>query len=214
MTQGWFDALSEQKFFDQYQANEAANTRYKAGATPEISARVGQIYSQSPWMTPGQVLALAKGNASPQAVELASQTQAKRVPALLDPNKPDNKSFFERNVYDKVKETTRWSFAALDTIKDLSQNVASQVFNPGDPAGFDGWFQSTSLGTMLSDSEQAGEGFFLGGTSLLAYLVFQLRNTTCQLMPIPYESHLIQEMSHLQKKHPQVVVKMGAYLGQ
>jgi hypothetical protein len=163
MTQGWFDALSEQKFFDQYQANEAANTRYKAGATPEISARVGQIYSQSPWMTPGQVLALAKGNASPQAVELASQTQAKRVPALLDPNKPDNKSFFERNVFDKVKETTRWSFAALDTIKDLSQNVASQVFNPGDPAGFDGWFQSTSLGTMLSDSEQAGEGFFLGG---------------------------------------------------
>jgi len=163
MTQGWFDALSEQKFFDQYQANEAANTRYKAGATPEIAARVGQIYSQSPWMTPGQVLALAKGNASPQAVELASQTQAKRVPALLDPNKPDDKGFFERNVFDKIKETTRWSFAALDTVKDLSQNVASQVFNPNNPAGFDGWFQSTSLGTMLSDSEQAGEGYFLGG---------------------------------------------------
>lgn len=163
MTQGWFDALSEQKFFDQYQANEAANTRYKAGATPEISARVGQIYSQSPWMTPGQVLALAKGNASPQAVELASQTQAKRVPALLDPNKSDDKSFFERNVYDKVKETTRWSFAALDTVKDLTQNVASQIFSANDPAGFDGWFQSTSLGTMLSDSEQAGEGFFIGG---------------------------------------------------
>jgi hypothetical protein len=163
MTQGWFDALSEQKFFDQYQANEAANARYKASATPEIAARVGQIYSQSPWMTPGQVLALAKGNASPQAVELASQTQAKRVPALLDPNKPDDKGFFERNIYDKIKETTRWSFAALDTVKDLSQNVASQVFNPNDPAGFDGWFKSTSLGTMLSDSEQAGEGFFLGG---------------------------------------------------
>jgi hypothetical protein len=163
MTQGWFDALSEQKFFDQYQANETANTRYKAGATPELSARVGQIYSQSPWMTPGQVLSLAKGNASPQAVELASQAQAKRVPALLDPNKPDDKGFFERNIFDKIKETTRWSFAALDTVKDLSQNVASQVFNPNDPAGFDGWFQSTSLGTMLSDSEQAGEGFFLGG---------------------------------------------------
>ena len=165
MAQGWFDALSEQKFFEQYQANEAANTRYKAGATPELSSRVGQIYSQSPWMTPGQVLALAKGNASPQAVQLASETQAKRVPELLDPNKTENKGFFERNVYDKIKETTRWSFAALDTVKDLSQNVASQVFNPGDPAGFDGWFQSTSLGTMLSDSEQAGEGFFLGGTA-------------------------------------------------
>jgi len=163
MTQGWFDALSEQKFFDQYQANEAANTRYKASATPEIAARVGQIYSQSPWMTPGQVLSLAKGNASPQTVDAASQAQAKRVPALLDPNKPDDKGFFERNVFDKIKETTRWSFAALDTVKDLSQNVASQVFNPNDPAGFDGWFQSTSLGTMLSDSEQAGEGFFLGG---------------------------------------------------
>jgi hypothetical protein len=85
------------------------------------------------------------------------------VPALLDPNKPDDKGFFERNVFDKIKETTRWSFAALDTVKDLSQNVASQVFNPNNPAGFDGWFQSTSLGTMLSDSEQAGEGYFLGG---------------------------------------------------
>jgi hypothetical protein len=114
-------------------------------------------------MTPGQVLSLAKGNASPQAVELASQAQAKRVPALLDPNKSDDKGFFERNIFDKIKETTRWSFAALDTVKDLSQNVASQVFNPNDPAGFDGWFQSTSLGTMLSDSEQAGEGFFLSG---------------------------------------------------
>jgi hypothetical protein len=104
-------------------------------------------------MTPGQVLSLAKGNASPQAVDAASQAQAKRVPALLDPNKSDDKGFFERNIFDKVKETTRWSFAALDTIKDLAPNVASQIFSPNDPAGFDGWFQSTSLGTMLSDSE-------------------------------------------------------------
>jgi hypothetical protein len=163
MAQGWFDALSEQKVFDQYEANQQANTRFKGSATPELASRVGQIYSQSPWMTPGQVLALAKGNASPQAVELASQTQARRVPSQLDPNKPEDKGFFERNIYDKVKATSRWSFAALDSLKDVTNNVASQIFSENDPAGFDGWFKSTQLGTMLADSEESGEGWFFGG---------------------------------------------------
>ena len=163
MAQGWFDALSEQNVFDQYEANQQANTRFKSSATPELASHVGQIYSQSPWMTPGQVLALAKGNASPQAVELASQTQARRVPSQLDPNKPQDKGFFERNIYDKVKATSRWSFAALDSLKDVTNNVASQIFSENDPAGFDGWFKSTQLGTMLADSEESGEGWFFGG---------------------------------------------------
>jgi hypothetical protein len=163
MAQGWFDALSEQKVFDQYAANETANTRYKAGATPELASRVGQIYNQSPWMTPGQVLSLAKGNASPATVDVASQAQARRVPSQLDPNKPEDKGFFERNVFDKVKTASRWSFASMDILKDLSNNVASQIFSDNDPAGFDGWFKSTQLGTMLADSEESGEGWFFGG---------------------------------------------------
>jgi len=163
MAQGWFDALSEQKVFDQYEANQQANTRYKGSATPELAARVGQIYGQSPWMTPGQVLSLAKGNASPATVDAASQAQARRVPGQLDPSKPEDKGFFERNVFDKVKTASRWTFATMDVLKDVTNNVASQIFSDNDPAGFDGWFKSTQLGTMLADSEESGEGWFFGG---------------------------------------------------
>lgn len=163
MAQGWFDALSEQKVFDQYEANNQANARYKGSATPELASRVGQIYSQSPWMTPGQVLSLAKGNASQGTIDAASQAQARRVPSQLDPNKPEDKGFFERNVFDKAKTASRWTFATMDVLKDVTNNVASQIFSDNDPAGFDGWFKSTQLGTMLADSEESGEGWFFGG---------------------------------------------------
>lgn len=169
----WFDALSEQRVFDRAEREMKNAERYKSGANPQIAERAGQIYRQSPWMTPSQVLALAKGGASDQAVQLASDIQAKVGTEKMDPNRPDDKNWFERNIYDKFKAGTRWSFAALDLVPDLAQNVASQVFSQNDPAGFDGWFASTKLGTMLSAKQgavdpetgqpiTAGEGFFIG----------------------------------------------------
>lgn len=163
MPSSWIDGVSEQRVNELiYNQNKAAEQN-KTKANPVVAEKVGQIYRANPWMTPGQVLSLAKAGASPEAVELASTQQAKNVPAQLDPAKPRNKSWWERNVFDNIKETARWSFAALNATPEIAQNIASQIASPNDPAGFDGWFKSTSLGTMFSDSDEAGEGWFIGG---------------------------------------------------
>lgn len=165
MPSSWIDGVSEQRANDLIYNQNKLNETYRKAASPVVAAQVGQIYRANPWMTPGQVLALAKAGASPEAIELAGTQQAKNVSAQLDPDKPRNKSWWERNVFDNLKETVRWSFATLNTAPEIAQNLASQIASPNDPAGFDGWFKSTSLGTMFGNSEEAGEGWFLGGAA-------------------------------------------------
>ena len=143
MPSSFIDAVSEQRINDYITNRDQQHALYRKNATPQMAQAVATIYRNSPWLTPGQVLALAKGNASPQATELASETQARRIPQQLDPQRPKKQSWFERNVYGKIKETSRWGFASLQLAPELAQNVASQIFSDNDPAGFDGWFKST-----------------------------------------------------------------------
>lgn len=175
MARDWFDVVSENAVFDRLEKQEQAEQRYRQGANPQVAEKAGAIYRQAPWLSPGQVLALAKGNASPQAVELAANLQGKQLPQKLEP-KDSNRSWFQRNVYDKIKTASRWTFAALDVGPDIAQNVASQIWSPNDPAGFDGWFASTKLGTLLSAQQgavdpetgvpiTAGSGWFIGETA-------------------------------------------------
>ncbi len=165
MPSSFIDAVSEQRINDYITNRDQQHSLYRTNATPQVAQAAATIYRNSPWLTPGQVLALAKGNASPQAVTLASQTQSNLVPKLLDPQKPKKQSWFERNVYGKVKETARWGFASLQFAPEMAQNVASQIFSENDPAGWDGWFKSTNLGTMVANSDEAGTGWFVGGTA-------------------------------------------------
>ena len=165
MPSSFIDAVSEQRINDYITNRDQQHALYRTNATPQVAQAAATIYRNSPWLTPGQVLALAKGNASPQATELASQTQAKLVPQIMDPQKPKKQSWFERNVYGNIKETARWGFAALQFTPEIAQNVASQIFSENDPAGWDGWFKSTALGTMVANSEDAGTGWFMGGTA-------------------------------------------------
>jgi hypothetical protein len=147
-----------------------------ATATPSLAARIGEIYRANPWMKPGEILALAKAGASDQLVNAASTQSAKQLPQRLDPNPPKDKNWFERAVYDPLKAAARYTFATLNLAPELVQNVSSQLLNKNNPVGFDGWFKSTSLGTMLGAAKgeidpatgqriSAGEGFFLGGTA-------------------------------------------------
>jgi hypothetical protein len=165
MPSSFIDAVSEQRINDYITNRDQQHALYRTNATPQMAQAAAKIYRNSPWLTPGQVLALAKGNASPQATALASQAQSNLVPQMMDPQKPKKQSWFERNVYGKVKETARWGFASLQLAPELAQNVASQIFSENDPAGWDGWFKSTNLGTMVADSEDAGTGWFVGGTA-------------------------------------------------
>ena len=175
MARQWFDVVSENAVYERLEREEQAESRYRQSATPEIATKAGEIYRSAPWLTPGQVLSLAKGNASPQAVELAANLQGKNLPQKLEP-KESNRGWFHRNIYDKLKTASRWTFATLDATPEIAQNVASQIFSENDPAGFDGWFASTKLGTMLSAQQgaidpetglpiTAGSGFFIGETA-------------------------------------------------
>lgn len=170
------EKADEEVILDQVTAKQNLRQQAAATATPELAQRVGEIYRANPWMKPGEILALAKAGASDQLVNAASAQSGKQLPARLDPNPPRKKGWFERTFYDPVKAAARYTFATLNLAPELVQNVSSQLMNKDNPAGFDGWFKSTSLGTMLAASKgeidpvtgqpiTAGEGFFLGGTA-------------------------------------------------
>lgn len=160
-TTSWLNAVDEERVLTQAKALNDNQNQLSSSATPDLAARIGEIYRANPWMKPGEILALAKAQASPELVSAASDLSARQVPNRVDPT--PKKSWIRRNVYDKLKTGTRWTFSALNLGPELTTNVASQLFSQNDPDGFDGWFKSTSLGTMIADDEQAGEGFFLGG---------------------------------------------------
>jgi hypothetical protein len=173
---GFPEKADEEVILDQLTAKNNVRQQSAATATPQLAARVGEIYRANPWMKPGEILALAKAGASDQLVNAASTQSGKQLSTRLDPNPPRNKGWFERTFYDPLKAGARYSFATLNLAPELVQNVSSQLLNKDNPEGFDGWFKSTSLGTMLAASKgeidpatgqpiSAGEGFFLGGTA-------------------------------------------------
>jgi hypothetical protein len=95
-----------------------------------------------------------------QLRDIAAQT-ALTLNGQPDALKP-KKSWFQRNIYDKLKTTTRYTFAALELPIQTLQGAAAQIFSDN-PDGIDGWFISTDLGSLIKNDEQAGDGFFLGG---------------------------------------------------
>jgi hypothetical protein len=157
-----FDSVDNARANKDAQANIAAQAKLAQTVTPQQAQAVSQIYRQSPWVPANVVLALAKGNVSPQATDAASNVTGKQYITTNTPNKAPKQSWFERNVYGKAKAASRYAFAALQFTPDLVQNIASQTFSNNDPAGIDGWFKSTQLGTLMS-GESAGQGFFFGG---------------------------------------------------
>ena len=170
------EKADEDVILDRIESKNNFRSQVAATATPDLAARIGDIYRTNPWMKPGEILALAKAGASDQLVNAASAQSGKQLVNRLDPNPPRKKNWFERAVYDPVKTAARYTFATLNLAPELVQNVSSQLLNKDNPAGFDGWFKSTSLGTMLAAAKgeidpatgqriSAGEGFFLGGTA-------------------------------------------------
>ena len=158
-----FDPVDEENNDKDAQANIAAQQKIQATVTPQQAAKVSELYKQNGWVSPRVLLDMAKQpGLSQQAVDAVAKIEANKLATQNDPNKADPKGWFDRNIYSKVKAATRWGFAALQLTPDLTQNVASQIFSPNNPAGSAGIFSSTQLGTMLS-GEDSGEGFFFGG---------------------------------------------------
>jgi len=136
----------------------------KRAAVPEDYAqRVAQIYKQAPYIPASVILSMAKSGASQQAIDAVKPLAIKQTVKQMDPQRPQSKSWFQRNIYDKAKAASRWTFAGLQLLPDLAQNVGAEIFSPNDSEGFDGIFKSTQLGTLMANSDEAGDGFFLGG---------------------------------------------------
>ena len=130
-------------------------------ATPQLAARVGEIYRNNPQLPAGAVLSSAQaGLPDEQLKDIAGATALKlnQQPDALKPKK----NWFQRNIYDRLKTTTRYAFAAADLPLQTLQGAAAQIFSDN-PDGIDGWFISTDLGSLIKNDEQAGDGFFLGG---------------------------------------------------
>jgi len=157
-----FDPVNEESSNAQAVNVVAEIERLKKSARPEVASRIAEIYRSAPYIPPAVILSMAKAGVSDQTVEASKKAAALKYVRDNDPQRDDG-NWFSRNVYGNFKAATRWTFAGLQLLPDLAQNVGAEIFSPNDPAGMDGWFKSTNLGTLISNSSQAGEGFFIGG---------------------------------------------------
>ena len=155
------DPVTEQQRLKNLYDEQNAEKNIQDTSDPNVAERLKQIYRDAPYIPAAVALSMAKAGTSPDAVNATKKVAAQKTANDLAPNKPKKKGFFGE-IHDNIKAASRWSFAGLSLVPDLVQNVGSQIFSSNDPAGFDGWFKSTQLGTLMSNTKEAGEGFFLG----------------------------------------------------
>ena len=139
-------------------AEEQRRQDFAKTATPEQANRVGQLHSQYPSLAGGVKLSAGKANLTD---EMVKQIAIKSVPISVDKKVKPKKSWFERNVMDKVKTASRYTFAGLEFVPQYVQGGVAQIFDKNDDVN--GWFISTDLGSLIANDEQAGSGFFIGG---------------------------------------------------
>jgi hypothetical protein len=139
-------------------AEEERRKAFAATATPEQATRVGQLHNQYPSLAGGVKLSAGKANLTD---EMVKQIAIKSVPISVDKKVKPKKSWFERNVMDKVKTASRYTFAGLEFIPQTVQGGAAQIFDKNDDVN--GWFISTDLGSLIANDDEAGTGFFIGG---------------------------------------------------
>jgi hypothetical protein len=146
--------------FDTIQSENAKIQQFQSTATPQVATRLAEIHAAYPGMSGGVKLAMAKSGMSNETIDKI-YPQASSVALVKATEPPKQKSWYERNVTDKIKTTSRYTFAALNLPLDMLQGAASQAFdNNGD---IDGWFINTDLGSMIANDTESGSGYFMSG---------------------------------------------------
>ena len=158
-----FDPVDEDRDNNDIEQNKRSIEQLKQTVNGDVAARVAQIYNQNPYIPASVILAMVKAGVSDQTISASAKAAGQATANQLSPSKPKKQSWFQRNVAGKFKTASRWTFAGLQLTPELVQNVGSQIFSSNDPAGGDGWFKSTTLGSLIADDTQAGTGFFVGG---------------------------------------------------
>jgi hypothetical protein len=148
---------------------------------PNVSANLSNVKQRAAWVPIETQLALAKANASNQAIDAVGKMAAqKTIDTQGEPEKLDQSNFLYKN----LKTVSRWLTAGLDFVPELAQGAASQALEIAGEYGIgnygqgtdrinnvDGWFISTKLGSMIKATQgdydpvtgekiTAGTGFF------------------------------------------------------
>lgn len=128
--------------------------------TPQQAQRLAEIKSRAGWIPPDQAIALAKAAASDAAVDAVADMKGRQIIDDQASEEPEG-GWARRNLYNPFKAGLRWTQAALNFLPEFVQGGVAQFGKPGDTLFQDGWFNATSLGTMIQNPEARGEGFFI-----------------------------------------------------
>jgi hypothetical protein len=128
----------------------------KPAVTPSLTleqvAKLQEIKTRAGWIAPQHQVALAKGNATTQAIDAVATMTAKQMIDMQGSQEEDG-NWFAENVYNPIKATARWGFAGLNFVPEFVQGGLAQWGKPGDTMFQDGWFAQTSIGSMLKASQ-------------------------------------------------------------
>jgi hypothetical protein len=128
----------------------------KPPATPSLTleqvAKLQEIKTRAGWIAPQHQVALAKGNATTQAIDAVATMTAKQM-IDMQGSQEEEGNWFAENVFNPVKATARWGFAGLNFVPEFVQGGLAQWGKPGDTMFQDGWFAQTSIGSMLKASQ-------------------------------------------------------------
>jgi len=134
---------------------------------PNVSINLSNVKQRAAWVPIETQLALAKANASNEAIDAVGKMAAqKTIDTQAEPEKPDQSNFLYKN----LKTVSRWLTAGLDFIPETTQGAVAQIFDKN--TDIDGWFISTKLGSLIKATQgdydpktgekiTAGSGFFV-----------------------------------------------------
>lgn len=152
------------------QAN-VKNSAYKASLAPTLAENISEFYRLYPQANLATIVPAAKAftdgvmnkDQANKFLQSVMMEELKRTITDYNTKQEEraNRSWWERNVVDKVKTASRYTFAGLNFVPQMVQGAAAQFFDENDSVA--GWFISTDLGTLIANDEVAGEGYFLGG---------------------------------------------------
>lgn len=151
-----WDSTLDPSSLDSYLKKTANNPNIVAPLNPMVADNLKRIKQRAGWLAPEVQLALAKSNASDEVVDAAGNLKAKQIAS--DQVSPEPRSI-PTKIYDNLKAVSRWGTAAFNFVPEFAQGAVAQIFDKN--TSIDGWFASTTLGTMIENPELRGEGFFL-----------------------------------------------------
>jgi hypothetical protein len=152
-------AVPEQLDPTSLQNSRKSQTNFQSSLTPVQVEKLREIKTRAGWIPLDQQIALARNNASVDAIDAVANMNAKQI-VDLQATDDDGQSWLSRNVYSKFKAASRWATATLNFVPEFIQGGVAQFRKPGDTLFEEGWFTATTLGTMIQNPELRGEGFF------------------------------------------------------